>query len=89
MTVNGEVQTFEAHTRVHDLGLFVTLQLLDETPAVLSLGKLCENNGYSAEWVRGQKPRLTKGRQPLAELTTTSLLSFQDCQPTPEAEFIV
>ena len=44
---------------VHDVGLFVTVQLLDETPAVLSLGKLCEDHGYSCEWDRGQKPRLT------------------------------
>ena len=43
-------QTFEeAHIYVHDLGLFVTVQLLDETPAVLSLGKLCEDHGYSYE----------------------------------------
>ena len=37
-----------------------SLQLLDETPAVLSLGKLCEDHGYSDDWVSGQKPRLTK-----------------------------
>ena len=53
------------HTRrhkctFHDLDLFVTVQLLEETPAVLSLGKLCEDHGYSYEWVCGQKPRLTK-----------------------------
>ena len=41
MTANGEVQTFEeAQIHVHDLGLIVTVQLLDETPAVLSLGTL-------------------------------------------------
>ena len=40
--------------------LFVTLQLLEETLAVLSLGKLCEDHGYSYEWSSGQKPRLTK-----------------------------
>ena len=45
---------------VHDLNLFVTVQVLDETPAVLSLGKLCEDHGYFYEWVSGQKPRLTK-----------------------------
>ena len=44
-TANGEVQTFEeAQMDVHDLGLFVTVQLLDETPAFLSLGKLCEDH---------------------------------------------
>ena len=45
---------------VHDLNLFVTVQLLEETPAVLSPGKLCEDHGYSYEWVSGQKPRLIK-----------------------------
>ena len=45
---------------VQDLNLFVTVQLLEETSAVLSLGKLCEDNGYSYEWVSSQKPRLAK-----------------------------
>ena len=39
VTANGKVQTNEeAQLYVHDLGLFVTVQLLEETPAVLSLG---------------------------------------------------
>ena len=60
VTANGEVQTNEeAQVYVHDLDLFVTVQLLEETLAVLSLGRLCENHGYSYEWVSGQKPRLT------------------------------
>ena len=58
---NGGVQTHEeAQVFVHDLNLFVTVQLLDETAAVLSLGKLCEDHGYCYGWVSGQKPRLTK-----------------------------
>ena len=61
LTANGEVQTNEeAQENVHDLDLFVTVQLLEETPAVLSLGKLREHHGYSYEWVSGQKPRLTE-----------------------------
>ena len=47
--------TQEAHVCVHDLHLFVTVQLLDDTPAVLSSGKLCEEHGYSYEWTSGQK----------------------------------
>ena len=31
---------------------------LENTPAVLSLGKLCDENGYSYEWINGQKPHL-------------------------------
>ena len=61
LTTNGEVHTNEeAQVYVHDLNPFVTVQLLEETPAVLSLGKLCEDHGYSCEWISGQKPRLTK-----------------------------
>ena len=42
VTANGEVQTNEeAQLNVHDLDLFARVQLLDETPAALSLGKLC------------------------------------------------
>ena len=41
LTANGEVRTHEeAQVFVHDLNQFVTVQLLEETPAVLSLGKL-------------------------------------------------
>ena len=44
-TANGEVQTNEeAQVYVHDLGLFVTVQILDDAPAVLSLGTLCEEH---------------------------------------------
>ena len=31
------------------------MKVLDNTPAVLSLGKLCDENGYSYEWINGQK----------------------------------
>ena len=48
VTASGEVQTNEeAQVYVHDLDLFVTVQLLDNTPAVLSLGKLLSDHGYS------------------------------------------
>ena len=36
------------------------MKVLENTPAVLSLGKLCGENGYSYEWINGQKPHLTK-----------------------------
>ena len=49
-TANGEVQTNkEAQVYVHDFDLFVTLQLLGNTPAVLPLGKLCDEHGYTYE----------------------------------------
>ena len=61
LPANGEAHTHEeAQVFVHNLNLFVTVQQLEETSAVLSLGKFCEDHGYSCEWVSGQKPRLTK-----------------------------
>ena len=61
MTTNGEVQTREEATEnVKELDLFETVMLLEETPAVLSLGKLCEDHAFSYHWTSGQKPRLTQ-----------------------------
>ena len=60
VTANGEVQTNEeAQVFVHDLDLFVTVQILDDTP-VLLLGKLCDEHGCFYKWVSGKQPRLTK-----------------------------
>ena len=59
ITANGEVQTHEEATvYVKELDLFLTVKVLDNTPAVLSLGKLCDENGCSYEWINGQKPHL-------------------------------
>ena len=61
ITANGEVQTHEEATvYVKELDIFLTMKVLDNTPAVLSLGKLCDENGYSYEWINGQKPHLIK-----------------------------
>ena len=61
ITANGEVQTHEeAAVYVKELDLFLTLKVLENTPAVLSLGKLCDEDGYSYEWINGQKPHLIK-----------------------------
>ena len=60
-TANGEVQTHEeAIVYVKELDIFLTMKVLDNTPAVLSLQKLCDENGYSYEWINGQKPHLIK-----------------------------
>ena len=53
ITANGEVY-------VKELGILLTMKVLENTPAVLSLGKLCDENGYSYEWINGQKPHLIK-----------------------------
>ena len=59
ITAKGEVQTHqEATVYVKELDIFLTMKVLENTPAVLSLGKLCDENGYSYEWINGQKPHL-------------------------------
>ena len=61
LSANGEVQTHEEATvYVKELDIFLTMKVLEDTPAVLSLGKLCDENGYSYEWINGQKPHIIK-----------------------------
>ena len=38
----------------------MTVKFLEDTKAVLSLGKLCEDHGSSYEWTGGRKPHLVK-----------------------------
>ena len=72
ITANGEVQTQEeAIVYVKELDIFLTMKVLENTPAVLSLGKLCDENGYSYEWINGQKPHLIKNG-----IRITSFLSW-------------
>ena len=80
VTANGEVQTNEeAQVYVHDLHIFVPVQLLEDTPAVLSLGKLCKEHGHTHEWPNGSEPRLTKnGNQTFCRTRTSSHWSIHD-----------
>ena len=56
ITANGEVQTHEEATvYVKELDINLTLKVLENTPAVLSLGQLFDENGYSYEWINGHK----------------------------------
>ena len=61
ITANGEVQTDEGTTvYVNELGISLTMKVLEDTPAVLPLGKLCDEHGYSNKWFNGQKPHFIK-----------------------------
>ena len=67
VTANGEVQTNkEAHVYVYDPDLFVTVQILEDTPAVVSLGKLCGEHGYTCEVCQRSKatPDQTREEDP-------------------------
>ena len=83
ITANGEVQTHEeAIVYVKELGIFLTMKVLENTPAVLSLRKLCDENGYSYEWINGQKSTSHKktGFGYNATRRTSFLSWFQACQ---------
>ena len=61
ITANGKVYTHEeAIVYVKELDIFLTMKVLDNTPAVLSLGRLCDEKGYSYEWINDRKQHLLK-----------------------------
>ena len=61
LTANGSIVTTEAATLyVRDLDTFITFQLLEDSLAVLSVGKLCEEHVSSNEWMERPSPALTK-----------------------------
>ena len=58
ITANGEVQTRKKRQlcMLKELDIFLTMKVLENTPAVLSLGKLCAmKTGNSYEWINGSK----------------------------------
>ena len=62
-TANGEVQTREEATvYVKEMDIFLTMKVLEDTRVVLSPGKLCDEHGYSYEWINGHEPHLIKKR---------------------------
>ena len=106
ITANGEVakRKEEAIVYVKELDMFLTMKVLENTPAVLSLGKLCDENGYSYEWINGQKPHLIKDgirivcnteklcshRGPrLVQFFLWIFINFKDTFETGESFFIV
>ena len=61
ITANGEVQTHEEATvYVKEFDMFLTMKVLENTPAVLSLGKLCDKHGYSYGWINGHDVAFTR-----------------------------
>ena len=73
MTANGEVLAKEEATdNVRELELLVTVMLLGNTPAVLSLGKLCEEFGYSYQWTKWPETTTHQERQEISLRHTKS-----------------
>ena len=76
ITANGEVQTHEEATvYVKELDIFLTMKVLENTPAVLS--ECFAMKTYSYEWINGQKPHLIKNGIRIQCNTETW---FQACQ---------
>ena len=72
---NGEVQTNgEAQVYVHDVGLFLIVDIFEDTPCNSIVWKVCESHGRSYGWVSGQQPRLTKQGKQIKCKTGTSIL---------------
>ena len=81
-TANGEAQTHEEATVcVKELDVFLTMKVLDNTPAVLSLGKLCDENEIlmNGSMVKNHISLKTGLGFP-ATRRTSFLLWFQACQ---------
>ena len=76
----------KAQVFVQDLNLLITVHLLDETSAILSLGNFCEHHGYSCEWVSGRKPRKTKdGKTIICKSDNVVLLVVPGLSGNPES----
>ena len=83
ITANGEVQTHEEATvYVKELDIFLTMKVLENTPAVLSPGKVCDENGYSYSMVKNHISLRTEFGLP-ANQRTLFLSWFQACQVLP------
>ena len=82
VAANGEVQMHEEATvYVKELDIFLTMKVLENTPAVLSLGKLCDENENSYEWIKVKNRIFFKtGFGYPATRRTSFLLWFQACQ---------
>ena len=51
----------EVHIFVPALNTSVWAHLMDDCPAILSMGNLCSKQGWTYEWKTGQSPTLSKG----------------------------
>ena len=63
-TANGiVVSDTEAKVYIKELGAYLGVHLVKDSPAVLSLGSLCDEHGCSYSWLPGETPRLSRGKK--------------------------
>ena len=74
ITANGEVQTHEeAIVYVKELGIFLTMKVLENTPAVLSLGKLCDEKCNTENFVPIVVPGLSSSSSASSSTSRTPM----------------
>ena len=85
ITANGEVQTHEeAIVHVKELDIFLTKKVLENTPAVLSVGKLCDETGIPTNGSMVKNHISLKTGFGKFAIRRISFLSwFQACQVRP------
>ena len=85
ITANGEVQTHEeAIVYVKELDIFLTMKVLENTPAVLSLGKLCDETDIPMNGSMVKNHISSKTGFQYNVIRRTSFRSwFQACQVRP------
>ena len=72
----------ESTVSVKELDMFLTMKVLEDTPAVLSFGWICDENGYSYKWLNVQKNLISckTGFGYKATRIISFLSWFQACQ---------
>ena len=96
-TANGVIEVRkEANVFVEDLNIWIWAMLVVDSPAVISLGVLCQEHGFSYVWESGQQPRLIKGPKvihcetdnfvPVVTLSVDQAAPAEDIEAVPTAD---
>ena len=57
------VSDTQAKVYIKELGAYLWVHLVENLPSMLSMGRLCNEVGYSCSWPSGETPRLSKGKK--------------------------
>ena len=82
----------EAKIYIHDLDLWVWAGLLEDSPAVLSLGLLCKEMGFSFSWKEGEDYGFLKKRgktikcKTVCNVPTITIATESESQEASESE---
>ena len=92
-TANGIIEVNrEAYVYVEDLEIWVWAMLVVDSPAVISLGVLCQEYGFTYLWKAGQRPKLSKGSKVIYCVTENFVpavtISVDKSTPAEDVEVI-